>query len=164
MICPFCQVDDDKVIDSRSTDGGVVIRRRRECNGCRKRFTTYERVEELARLTVVKRDERREPFDREKLSRGIQAAFGKRPVSETTKQRVLADIEESLYRDFEREVPAREIGQRVCDRLKLVDEVAYIRFASVYHQFRDVNELASELATLLNRTKDVKDQGKLFGG
>jgi transcriptional repressor NrdR len=160
--CPYCQHVDSKVIDSRSAEAGSVIRRRRECLACEKRFTTYERVEETARLTVVKRDERREAFDRDKLLRGIQSAFGKRPISEETKQRIVTEIEESLYRDFDKEVPASTIGQRVCDKLRAVDEVAYIRFASVYHQFRDVTELAAELQSLLGRSKDVKDQGKLF--
>lgn len=162
MQCPFCQHADSKVIDSRSAEGGGVIRRRRECLACAKRFTTYERVEETARLTVVKRDLRREAFDREKMMRGIDAAFRKRPVSESTKRKLAQEVEESLYRDFDKEVPSMEIGQRVCDRLRAVDEVAYIRFASVYHQFRDVGELASELQSLLGRTKDVKDQGNLF--
>jgi transcriptional repressor NrdR len=163
VICPFCKANDDKVIDSRSTESGAVIRRRRECLACAKRFTTYEHAEDLARITVVKKDLRREPFDREKLMRGIRSAFGKRPVSEETKARLVTEIEESLFRDFDREVESVEIGKRVCEKLKVVDEVAYIRFASVYHQFRDVTELANELASLLNRPKDVKDQGKLFG-
>ena len=161
--CPFCQHADSKVIDSRSAEGGAVIRRRRECLACAKRFTTYERLEETARLTVQKQDQRREPFDREKLLRGIQSAFGKRPVSEETKRQIVTEIEESLYRDFDKEVPSSVIGQRVCDKLRAVDEVAYIRFASVYHQFRDVTELAAELQRLLARSKDVKDQGRLFG-
>lgn len=151
------------MIDSRSAEAGAVIRRRRECLACAKRFTTYERLEETARLTVEKQDQRREPFDREKLLRGIQSAFGKRPVSEETKRQIVTEIEESLYRDFDKEVPSSVIGQRVCDKLRAVDEVAYIRFASVYHQFRDVTELAAELQRLLARSKDVKDQGKLFG-
>jgi len=162
MLCPFCQHDDDKVIDSRPTDGSAAIRRRRECLECGKRFTTFERVEEAARIMVVKRDGTHVPFNRESILRGVQAACGKRPISEEAKQRVVSLVEESVYHDFEREVPSAEIGKRVCERLRVLDEVAYIRFASEYHRFKDVSELAAELQSLANRVKDVKDQQKLF--
>lgn len=164
MICPYCQSNDDKVIDSRATDAGGAIRRRRECLKCGKRFTTYERVEETARLVVIKRDGTHVPFNRESIVRGVQAACGKRPISEESKQRLVTQVEESLYKDFDREVQSTEIGRRVCDKLRVLDEVAYVRFASEYHRFKDVGELAQELQHLVNRVKDVKDQAKLFGG
>jgi transcriptional repressor NrdR len=160
--CPLCQHEDSKVVDSRSAESGSVIRRRRECLSCQKRFTTYERLEELDKLVVVKRDQRREPFNREKLLRGIQSAFGKRPISEATKVKIVSELEEGLYRDFEREVVSSEIGSRVCEKLRQVDQVAYIRFASEYHRFADVAEIQRELEGLLGRVKDVKDQGELF--
>jgi len=162
MICPFCQHNDDKVIDSRPTDAGVAIRRRRECLKCGKRFTTFERVEEAAKIMVVKRDGTHVPFNRDSILKGVQAACGKRPISEEAKQRVVTGVEESVYHDFEREVPSAEIGKRVCEKLRVLDEVAYIRFASEYHRFKDVSELAAELQSMANRVKDVKDQQKLF--
>jgi transcriptional repressor NrdR len=162
VICPYCSANDDKVIDSRASDGGKVIRRRRECLGCGRRFTTYERVEELGRLTVVKRDGTRAPFSRENILRGIDAACGKRPIARATREGLVDEVEESLYRDFEKEVPSREIGERVCQRLKDLDEVAYIRFASEYHRFKDLGEIAQEISELRERVRDVKDQQRLF--
>lgn len=162
MICPYCNANDDKVIDSRSTDGGAVIRRRRQCLKCAKRFTTYERVEELARLTVIKRDGTRVPFSRDNVLRGVQAACGKRPIAEDVRQRLVDEVEEWVYREFEREVPSKAIGEAVCVRLKDIDEVAYIRFASEYHRFKDVGELVQELSELKSRVKDAKDQTRLF--
>ncbi|MCE2652340.1 MAG: transcriptional regulator NrdR [Planctomycetaceae bacterium] len=160
--CPFCQVDNDKVIDSRASDAGKVIRRRRECLGCGRRFTTYERVEELSRLTVIKRDGSRVPFNRENILRGIQNACGKRPISEDAKVQLVADIEEQVNREYEREVPSERIGHLVCERLKNLDEVAYIRFASVYRRFETAGELVAELKQLSERVKDVKDQQRMF--
>jgi transcriptional repressor NrdR len=163
VICPFCAHNDDKVIDSRASEGGKTIRRRRECLKCQRRFTTYERVEESARIVVVKRDGTRQPFDRDKITRAVAAACGKRPIPEDRKKQLVDTIEDQVYRDFEREVPSSVIGEAVCQKLKDLDEVAYIRFASVYHRFRDVGELAKELADLANRVKDVPDQARLFG-
>ena len=162
MLCPFCNANDDKVIDSRESDGARVVRRRRECIACERRFTTYERVEQTARLTVVKRDGSHTPFNRENLMRGVLAACGKRPILEEAKERIVTDIEEDVHREFDREVPSQEIGRRVMAKLRDLDEVAYIRFASEYHQFRNVDELRRELDDLANRTKDVKDQKPLF--
>lgn len=162
MICPYCDHNDDKVIDSRSSDAGRVIRRRRECVRCGKRFTTYERVEELARLYVVKRDGTRVPFNRENILRGVQIAFAKRPVPQPVRERLVAEVEEACYRDYDREVPSKAIGLMVCMKLKEVDEVAYIRFASEYHRFKDINEMVAELAELNGRIKDAKEQQKLF--
>ncbi len=130
MQCPFCNKDDDKVIDSRSSDGGKVIRRRRECIGCHRRFTTYERVEQTARLMVIKKDGRRVPFDRENILRGVQAACGKRKVPAEVQQRIVDEVEEELHRECDREVSAEAVGHRVMAKLRDVDEVAYVRFAS----------------------------------
>ena len=162
MICPFCNTNDDKVIDSRASDAGKVIRRRRECLGCARRFTTYERVEQTARLIVVKRDGTRAPFSRENIMRGIQAACGKRAVPEEVKEQLVTDLEEEMHRDFDREVDSSAIGERVMAKLRNVDEVAYIRFASEYYKFRSVDELKQQLELLDGHIKDSKDQGRLF--
>jgi transcriptional repressor NrdR len=162
VICPYCNANDDKVIDSRATDGGAVIRRRRQCLECSKRFTTYERVEELARLFVVKRDGSRAAWDRAKVANGVQIAFGKRPVPQAVRERIVDEIEEQVYRDYEKEVPSKAVGLLVCARLREVDEVAYIRFASEYYRFKDLGELVSELQQLNGRIKDAKEQQHLF--
>ncbi len=162
MICPFCSQDDDKVIDSRASDAGRVVRRRRECLRCSKRFTTYERVEETAKLMVVKRDGTHVPFNRENVMRGIAAACGKLPVPEDSKQRLVDVVEEELHREFDREVPSKVIGERVMGRLKDLDPVAYVRFASEYYKYKSISEFVEELRELDTRVKDVKDQQKLF--
>jgi transcriptional repressor NrdR len=162
MICPYCNADDDKVIDSRASDGGKIVRRRRECLGCARRFTTYERVEPTARLIVVKRDGTRVPFSRDNILRGVQAACGKRAVPEEVKEKLVNDLDEELHRDFDREVESRTVGERVMAKLRDVDEVAYIRFASEYYKFRSVDELKQQLELLDGRIKDAKDQGRLF--
>jgi len=162
MICPYCQTNDDKVIDSRASDGGRVIRRRRECIGCEKRFTTYERVELSTKLLVIKKDGTREPFDREKTSQSIHMACGKRKIPAEQLTRMINDIEEELHRQFDREVDARVIGERVMVRLKDADEVAYIRFASEYYQFRNVDDISRQIIELNARIKDVKNQQSLF--
>ncbi len=162
MICPFCSADNDKVIDSRASDAGKSIRRRRECLACNRRFTTYERVEQTARLVVIKRDGTHQPFDRQKIISGIHAACGKRPIAEAVKEQLADEIEEALHREFDREVPSRVVGERVMVRLRDIDEVAYIRFASEYYQFRSVDELKRQLELLDGRIKDAKAQVKLF--
>ena len=162
MICPYCEANDDKVIDSRASDGGKVIRRRRECIACGKRFTTYERVEQSTRLLVVKKDGPREPFDREKISGSIHAACGKRKIPAHILASMIDEIEEELHRQFEREVETRVIGERVMVRLKDADEVAYIRFASEYYQFRNVDDISRQIQELNARIKDVKNQQSLF--
>ncbi|HRJ49245.1 MAG: transcriptional regulator NrdR [Phycisphaeraceae bacterium] len=162
MICPYCNANNDKVIDSRESDAAKVVRRRRECLGCGKRFTTYERVEQTARLVVIKRDGTRVPFNRDNIMRGIMAAFGKRAVPEEIKGRMADQIEDELHREFDREVESRLIGERVMQKLKDLDEVAYIRYASEYRKFRSVEDLLGELELLQRRVKDVKDQQKLF--
>ena len=162
MICPYCGKDDDKVIDSRSSEGGRVIRRRRQCLACSKRFTTYERVEETARLTVIKKDGSRVAFNRENILRGVIAACGKRPVGEEAKVAVVDEVEDFIHRNYDREVESRVIGEMVADRLKSLDEIAYVRFASEYYQFRNVGDIMRQLEELNERVRDVKDQQPLF--
>ena len=148
MRCPHCGELEDKVIDSRSSKDGSVIRRRRECLQCSDRFTTYEQVENPS-LSVVKNDGRREPFDREKLTKGIRIACIKRPISSAQIDEVVRRIEDQLNHDFNKEVPSHDVGERVMQELKALDEVAYVRFASVYRKFRDKTEFISELDGLI---------------
>ena len=148
MKCPYCGAIDSKVIDSRPTDDAARIRRRRECLSCTKRFTTYEIVETVA-LMVVKKDKQREAFDREKLLRGLMRASYKRPVSYEMLENMVDNIEQTLLSTYEREVSSMEVGELAMKELKAADEVAYVRFASVYRQFSDVNTFMDELKTLL---------------
>lgn len=148
MKCPYCNFEDDKVIDSRPTDEGSAIRRRRECSKCLKRFTTYEKVESFP-LMVVKKDKTRQPYDREKLLNGLLRACVKRPVSINDLEKMLAQIESQIYNSLQREVTTHEIGEMVMLKLKNLDEVAYVRFASVYRQFKDVDSFMEELSRLL---------------
>ncbi len=149
MKCPFCGEADNKVIDSRLSKEGAVIRRRRECLACTRRFTTYERVEELT-PTVVKKDGRREQFDRAKIVAGIKRACEKRPVSAENVEEVADAVERTLSEQAEKEVESRAIGDLVMARLRGLDEVAYVRFASVYRSFRDVDEFMAELTSLMS--------------
>ncbi len=162
MICPYCGQDNDRVIDSRASDGGVVIRRRRECNDCHRRYTTYERVEKTARVVVVKKDGSRVTFAAQNVLQGLQAACGKRPVSEEAKLRIASETEDEIHREFDREVPSAEIGRRVASKLREVDEIAYIRYASEYYNFRTLDELAEELRDLKSRPKNLPNQQGLF--
>jgi transcriptional repressor NrdR len=146
MKCPFCGHEEDRVLDSRPLDGASIIRRRRECQSCHKRFTTYERLEEVP-LMVIKSDDRREPYNREKLREGILRACEKRPVGADKVERILSEIEYELQ-DYVMQVPSRVIGEKVLKRLKELDPVAYIRFASVYRQFPDVDAFLEELQKL----------------
>ena len=155
MRCPFCHDPENKVIDSRESHEGAVIRRRRECLQCARRFTTYERIEELNPL-VVKKDGRREAFDREKLLAGLQKACEKRPVSVEQLERLLDGIEKWLQETGEKEISSQRIGEAVMERLRGLDEVAYVRFASVYRSFRDLSEFMSELQELIAQPKDKK--------
>jgi len=148
MKCPFCSHDDTRVVDSRLGKEGNNIRRRRECIDCERRFTTYERVEETLPL-VIKKDGRRETFDRQKIISGIQRACEKRPVSISTIEKVVDQMEVSLQESGEKEIAASRIGEAVMSALQSIDEVAYVRFASVYRQFRDINEFMSELKDIL---------------
>ncbi len=147
MKCPFCGHPEDKVIDSRAAEKGDVIRRRRECESCTRRFTTYERVEDVL-PTVVKKDGRREPFDRQKLVRGLRIACNKRPVS-VERIELLADaIEREAQESERREITASELGDHVMNHLRALDEIAYVRFASVYRSFRDIDQFLTELGKL----------------
>ncbi|NLL82272.1 MAG: transcriptional repressor NrdR [Tissierellia bacterium] len=149
MKCPYCEYHDSKVVDSRPTDEGQAIRRRRECIRCAKRFTTYERVEEIPKL-VVKRDGNREVYNRNKLFNGILKSCEKRPISISTIEEIVDDIERTLYNSMEKEITSVEIGEMVMNRLKDIDEVAYVRFASVYRRFKDSNSFMQELKKILD--------------
>jgi transcriptional repressor NrdR len=153
MRCPFCSHPDSKVIDSRASEEGNAIRRRRECLICQKRFTTYERIEE-APLIVIKKDQRREPFDRQKILNGLLRACEKRPVSIVTITQLTDSIEKDLRNRMEQELSSEVIGELVMAGLKNIDEVAYVRFASVYRQFKDVATFMQELQELLNKKKN----------
>jgi transcriptional repressor NrdR len=148
MQCPFCASLNSKVIDTRGAEGG--IRRRRECEDCGRRFTTYERVAPL-RLMVIKQDGRRESFDRDKIVRGIQIACAKRPIETEAIEELVSGIESELYHRGSREVTSREIGEMVMHNLRSLDEVAYIRFATIYRRFADVEDLADEIDNLMER-------------
>ncbi|MDK2848943.1 MAG: transcriptional repressor NrdR [Desulfuromonadales bacterium] len=148
MKCPFCGYSDTRVIDSRLGKEGNNIRRRRECSQCERRFTTFERVEEMLPL-IIKKDGRRQPFDRKKIIAGIRRACEKRPVSIATIEKIVDNLERQLQESGEREVESRIIGQAVMDALHDLDQVAYVRFASVYRQFKDINEFMSELKDIL---------------
>ena len=150
MRCPFCGHRDDKVIDSRASSDGDAVRRRRECLKCRKRFTTYEVVEESS-LLVVKKDGRREPFDRKKILNGIQKACEKRPISSEKIEGLVSAVEHDIHKKFDKEVFSKNIGELIMDKLAFLDEVAYVRFASVYRQFKDVNQFMAELRDLLKK-------------
>lgn len=152
MRCPFCENPDTKVIDSRPTEEGHAIRRRRECDQCNKRFTTYEKVEEML-LMVVKKDGRREVFDRNKILNGIIKACEKRPVPMIEIEKVVNEIERGLNNMMEKEVQSDFIGELIMEQLKKLDEVAYVRFASVYRQFTDVNTFVAEIEKLLDNGK-----------
>ncbi len=147
MRCPFCAADQDKVIETRVSKDGSEIRRRRECEGCKRRFTTYERIEESMPL-VIKSDNRREPFDRNKIVHGLQAAVAKRPVSRDQVLALALAVEREVSELGLSEIPAHEVGERVLPRLRALDQVAYVRFASIYRDFRDLDGFAKELDAL----------------
>lgn len=151
MICPNCGSDNDRVIDSRASDDGRSIRRRRFCNHCRKRFTTYERVEQYP-LKIVKKDGAREPFLREKIERGVERACWKRPISAEQIRALALQVEAELQSDVESEVLSTVVGRLVMQRLADLDQVAYVRFASVYREFKDVEDFVAELAPLRHST------------
>jgi transcriptional repressor NrdR len=154
MRCPFCGNPDSKVIDSRSAENGQVIRRRRECKGCRRRFTTFERFEQFP-VTVIKRNGDKEPYKREKILLGLRKAFEKRPVTSQQVEDLTREIEAELRAEGKKEIPASQIGMAVLKKLKGVDEVAYLRFASVYKDFKDITEFQSELGQLLEKKEDA---------
>ena len=166
MRCPFCNADKEKlkVIDSRTCEGGRAIRRRRECTDCTKRFTTYERIEQPIRLMVVKKDGRRVPWDKAKILAGLERACFKRPVPESELLRIADEVEDEVFNSHDREVQTAVVGQLVTDRLRRLDQVAYVRFASVYRQFKTLEELVDEARAVIDarRYEDPPGQGRLF--
>ena len=152
MKCPYCQADNDKVINSRSSEDGFVIRRRRMCNECDKRFTTYERVAELD-IRVVKKDGAREPFRPEKIRQGLERACWKRPIATDQLEGVIIEIVQSVYMHGDAEIDSQVIGEMVMEKLIELDDVAYIRFASVYRQFTDVHDFMEEVRPILDRNQ-----------
>jgi transcriptional repressor NrdR len=150
MKCHFCSEDNDKVIDSRASQDGFAIRRRRECLGCRRRYTTYERVEQTE-IKVIKKDGVRDPFNREKLRQGLAKACWKRPISNEQIEVVVTAVEQSLFKDYDEEVDSRDLGGIVMEQLATLDQVAYVRFASVYREFTDVRDFVDELTPMLQR-------------
>lgn len=159
--CPFCKENKDKVIDSRSSDAGRVIRRRRQCLACGRRFTTYEKVGGSFKLYVVKKDNSRVPYDREKVLVGLQKACYKRPVSAEQIQDIADKVEEEIFQNFDKEVDSAFIGESVINNLRKVDKVAYIRFASVYRDFKDADELIEEVQKAIAEA-EYAGQQKLF--
>jgi transcriptional repressor NrdR len=159
--CPFCKEDRDRVVDSRSSDSGRIIRRRRQCLACKKRFTTYEKIGESFKLYVVKKDNSRVPYDREKIIAGLQKACYKRPVSAEQIQQIADKTEEDIFKNFDKEVSSAFVGECVMKHLRAADKVAYIRFASVYRQFEDAGELIEEVSEVITRT-EYTEQTKLF--
>lgn len=163
MRCPSCNADDDRVVDSRSTENGGSIRRRRECLACKRRFTTYERIEDRVRLTVIKRDGTRTPYDRSKIAEGVRQAAYKRKFSSERVEQVVDEVEEYLLSHFEREVSSQTVGERVCEALRRVDHVAYVRYASVYRDFEDVGEFIDEARNVIEQSAaDIPGQKSLF--
>ncbi len=161
MRCPFCKEDRDRVVDSRSSDAGRVIRRRRQCLVCKKRFTTYEKIGESFKLYVAKKDSSRIPYDRDKIIAGLQKACYKRPVSAEQILQVAEKVEENIFRNFDKEVSSAFIGESVMKHLRAVDKVAYIRFASVYREFSDAGELIEEVSHVIAKAEPV-EQPTLF--
>ena len=161
MRCPNCGCQEDKVVDSRASREGATIRRRRECNGCQHRFTTYEEIER-ADIRVIKRDGRGEPFDRHKILSGMTKACEKRPVSLEQLEKVAEEIIQDLEANHPREVSTKLVGAKVMEKLHALDEVAYVRYASVYRQFQDIGEFISEIQSLARKIKDGTHQPELF--
>lgn len=150
MRCPSCKTDNDRVIDSRSSDDGYAIRRRRECLGCKRRYTTYERLEEPV-VKVIKKDGARESFSRDKIRTGLEKACWKRPISSDKIDALITDIESEVYAHGDNEIPTRQLGEMVMERLAQLDQVAFVRFASVYREFKDVNDFVDELQPMLRQ-------------
>jgi len=161
--CPFCKEDNDKVVDSRSSEGGRIIRRRRKCLACNRRFTTYEKIGESFKLNVVKKDASRVPYDRDKIIAGLGKACYKRPVSADQLQDIADKVEEDVFRNNDREVSSQFIGESLMKHLRAVDKVAYIRFASVYREFTDAGDFIEEVTQAIQEP-DRPEQPELFGG
>ena len=152
MKCPFCHADQDRVTDSRASDDGLAIRRRRECLKCQRRFTTYERYEPTT-LKIIKKNGEREPFSREKMIRGLEKACWKRPVSQEQVEGVVTAVEREVYEQFEDEIDSTALGGLVMEHLRELDQVAFVRFASVYREFKDVRDFVDELKPMLKKTR-----------
>jgi len=159
MKCPFCKLDEDKVVDSRSSGDGSVIRRRRECLKCHRRYTTYEKVER-ATIRVVKKDGRREDFDAKKILSGLEKACQKRPVPTERLEQIATEIETQIYENFDNEVPSSEIGKLVMEKLRDLDKVAYIRFASVYREFKDITDFMKEMTPMMQPGEAKRETGE----
>lgn len=155
MKCPYCLADNDRVLDSRASQDGFAIRRRRECLGCKRRYTTYERIE--ATVKIIKRDGSREPFDHTKIKQGLEKACWKRPISDEQIEAIIAAVENELDANLESEVDSRHVGELLMQHLRELDEVAYVRFASVYRQFKDVQDFVEELRPMLTRSKKTTE-------
>lgn len=162
MRCPFCKQDKDKVVDSRSSDGGRIVRRRRLCLKCQRRFTTYERAEDAVRLTVVKKDGSRVPYDRQRIVSGVQKACYKRPISLQQIENLAEEVEEEIFRRQGQEVSSKFIGEETITRLRKLDKVAYVRYASVYKEFADPDQFVSEAQELKQHPPESDGQEKLF--
>jgi transcriptional repressor NrdR len=158
MKCPHCQIDNDRVTDSRASQDGMTTRRRRQCLHCGRRFTTYERIEGIG-LKIIKKDGTREPFDRTKIKRGLEKACWKRPISDEQLEAIVTEVENELEARFELEVPSRDAGELVMQRLRNVDQVAYVRFASVYRQFQDAHDFVDELEPMLAQERQRHGNG-----
>lgn len=162
MRCPYCKEQDDKVIDSRAADGGTVIRRRRECLGCHRRFTTYERIDTTNKLLVIKKDGARQPYEREKLIGSVTRACWKLSLKAEQIETLVDDVEEEVFRKFDREVPSEYLGKAISSRLRKLDKIAYLRFASLYYEFQEVGEFIQEAQEVLEDESDVAGQQSLF--
>jgi transcriptional repressor NrdR len=160
--CPFCKEDKDKVIDSRSSDGGRIVRRRRQCLACSRRFTTYERIEEAVKLTVVKKDGSRVPYQRDSIIAGVQKACYKRPISMEQITQLAEEVEEAVFRHQGQEISSKFVGAKTMEQLEKLDKVAYVRFASVYREFEGVGEFLDEVNEVLQKPKDHQGQSRLF--
>ncbi len=155
MKCPYCHVDNDRVIDTRASEDGTATRRRRECLDCKRRYTTYERIEGTT-VKIVKKDGSREPFDRGKIKRGLEKACWKRSISDAQLESIVSDVENEIEANFESEVESPKVGEMVMRRLRALDQVAYVRFASVYRQFKDARDFVDELRPMLAETRRVE--------
>ncbi len=162
MRCPFCKEDKDKVIDSRSSEAGRIVRRRRQCLACKRRFTTYERIEEPIKLSVVKKDGSRVPYDREKIISGVQKACYKRPVAAAQLHELAEEVEERIFQSPGQEISSRVVGDLTMRLLRDLDKVAYVRYASVYHEFKDLGEFLHEVQDMMGQPSDPDGQKDLF--
>jgi transcriptional repressor NrdR len=162
MKCPFCHIDNDRVVDSRASQDGYVIRRRRECLHCRRRYTTFERLEEVT-IKVIKKDGSRAPFQREKIKRGLETACWKRPVSDEEIDAIVTYVEQEINARLDGEIDSREVGEMVMERLRELDQVAYVRFASVYRDFTDAQDFVREVAPMLEdrRASITNDEARM---